>query len=135
LYGDACNTPVLLVVAYSAAARNSLRNVRRRYEDCVVRWFGRAALLEATELGAFLALRLRGKHPGDVGIERTQLFNEFESVPEPVREAAVAYEQRDSDSVPLRRVRGRAGPPRAGGDGRQRAMRLRADGTIREGSR
>jgi len=91
---------VLLVVTYSAAARTSLRNVRRSHEDCVVRWFGRAALLEATELGAFLALRLREKHPGDVGIERTRPFNEFEAVPEAVREAAVAYEQRDSDSLP-----------------------------------
>jgi hypothetical protein len=91
---------VLLVVTYSAGARASLRNVRRAHDDCVVRWFGRAALLEGTELGAFLALRLREKHPGDVGIERTRPFNEFRAVPEAVREAAEAYEDREVDSVP-----------------------------------
>ena len=47
-----------------------------------------------TEHGAFLALRLREKHPDDVQLERTEPFNEFRDVPEPVREAARAYESR-----------------------------------------
>jgi len=66
----------------------------------VVRSLGRAALFEETELGAFLALRLRAKHSGDVQVERTDPFNEFETVPESVREAAEAYEDRDTPSTP-----------------------------------
>jgi hypothetical protein len=91
---------VLLVVAYSRAARTSLRNVHRSHEGSVVRRFGRVALLEFTELGAFLALRLRAKHPGDVAVDRVEPFNEFEAVPEPVREAARAYEDRERASLP-----------------------------------
>lgn len=85
---------MLLVVTYSKAARTSLRNVCRTHETTVVRRFGRAALLEETEHGAFLALRLREKHPGDVQLERTEPLNEFRDVPESVREAAEAYENR-----------------------------------------
>ena len=66
----------------------------------MVRRFGRAALFEATELGAFQALRLREKHGVEVQVERTQPFNEFASVREPVREAAVAYESRDEPATP-----------------------------------
>jgi hypothetical protein len=91
---------VLLVVTYSRAARTSLRNVCRSHEETVVRRFGRAALLDATELGAFLALRLREKHPEDVQVERTRPFNEFAEVPEGVREAAAAYEDRAKPSTP-----------------------------------
>nr|WP_305794438.1 hypothetical protein [Halomarina rubra] len=90
----------MLVVAYSRAARTSLRNVHRSHEESVVRRFGRVALFEFTELGAFLALRLRAKHPGDVGVERVEPFNEFETVPEAVREAASAYEDREQASLP-----------------------------------
>jgi len=90
---------VLLVVTYSRAARNSLRNVCRIHERSVVRRFGRAALFEATEHGAFLALRLREKHPDDVQLERTEPFNEFRDVREPVREAAQAYESRENPNV------------------------------------
>lgn len=91
---------MLLIVTYSAAARTALRNVCRAHEDAVVRRFGRAALFEATEFGAFLALRLREKHGGDVQVERTVPFNEFEAVPEAVRAAATAYEDRDEKATP-----------------------------------
>jgi len=91
---------VLLVVTYSKAARTSLRNVCRTHEDSVVRRFGRAALLAETGHGAFLALRLREKHPEDVQLERTEPFNEFRDVPDGVREAASAYEARSDRNVP-----------------------------------
>ncbi|USZ66996.1 hypothetical protein NGM10_09670 [Halorussus salilacus] len=91
---------MLLVVTYSQAARQTLRNVCNGHEEAVVQRFGRAVLFEATELGAFLALRLRAKHTGDVQIERTAPFNEFDEVPRAVREAAAAYEGRDSPSTP-----------------------------------
>ena len=91
---------MLLVVTYSREARTSLRNVCRTHEGTVARRFGRAALLEATEHGAFLALRLREKHGADVQVERTRPLNEFEEVPDRVREAATAYESRDARSTP-----------------------------------
>lgn len=91
---------MLLVVTYSQAARQTLRNVCNSHETAVVQRFGRAALLEATELGAFLALRLRAKHDGDVQVERTAPFNEFSDVPEAVRHAATAYENRENPSTP-----------------------------------
>ncbi|WP_101295737.1 DUF7855 family protein [Halegenticoccus soli] len=91
---------MLLVVTYSRAARQTLRNVCRSHDETVVRRFGRAALFEGTEFGAFLALRLREKHGGDVQIERTTPLNEFETVPERVREAAAAYEAREHPSTP-----------------------------------
>lgn len=93
---------MLLVVTYSRAARSSLRNVARGHEDAVVRRFGRAALFESTEFGAFLALRLREKHGGDVQIEQTTPLNEFAVVPDAVREAAVAYEAREQPATPYR---------------------------------
>jgi hypothetical protein len=92
---------VLLVITYSRAARQSLRNVCRAHEDCVVRRFGRAALLEATDFGAFQALRLREKHGLDVQLERVEPFVESD-VPTGVREAAAAYEDREQSSVPYR---------------------------------
>lgn len=91
---------MLLVVTYSSAARQTLRNVCSAHGETVVRRFGRAALFEATEFGAFLALRLRGKHGPDVQVERTRPFNEFAAVPEAVRTAADAYERRESASTP-----------------------------------
>ncbi|MFC4359483.1 hypothetical protein ACFO0N_16185 [Halobium salinum] len=91
---------MLLVVTYSRAARTTLRNVCRTHEGSVVRRFGRAALVESTEFGALLALRLREKHGADVQLERTEPLNEFERVPASVREAATAYESRDSPSTP-----------------------------------
>ncbi|MFB6068300.1 MAG: hypothetical protein ABEJ90_00030 [Halobacterium sp.] len=91
---------MLLVVTYSQGARTTLRNVCRSHEETVVRRFGRAALFEATELGAFLALRLREKHGPDVQLERTSPLNEYEDVPESVRAAAAAYEDRDRPSTP-----------------------------------
>lgn len=94
---------MLLVVTYSRAARTALRNVCRAHEETVVRRFGRAALFEATEFGAFLALRLREKHPDDVQVERTRPLNEFADVPDAVREAARAYERREQPHTPYER--------------------------------
>jgi hypothetical protein len=91
---------VLLVVTYSTAARTGLRNLCRRHEETVVRQFGRAAMLDGTVYAAFLALRLRESHGGDVQIERTEPFNEFVALDEPVREAASAYANRDAKSTP-----------------------------------
>jgi len=91
---------VLLLVTYSEAARTGLRNLCRRHEDPVVRRFGRAALLEATEYAAFLAVRLREAHGGDVQIERTEPFNEFVALNESVRAAAVAYANRETKATP-----------------------------------
>jgi len=93
---------VLLVATYSRAARRDLRNVCRAHEDCVVRQFGRAALLSLTEFGAFQALRLREKHGLDVQVERVTPF-EPEDVPAHVREAASAYEAREEPSTPYQR--------------------------------
>ena len=90
---------MLLVVTYSQAARTSLRNVCRTHEESVVRRFGRAALLAESHHGAFLALRLREKHPEDVQVERTEPFNEFREVPDAVREAATAYERRSNPNT------------------------------------
>jgi len=92
---------VLLVVTYSRGARRDLRNLCRAHESCVVRQFGRAALLAWTELGAFQALRLREKHGLDVQVERVRPF-EPTDVPEEIREAARAYENRDQDATPYR---------------------------------
>lgn len=93
---------MLLVVTYSQAARQTLRNVCTAHEDAVVRRFGRAALLEATEFGAFLALRVREKHGSAVQVEWTRPLNEFSDVPDRVREAARAYESRESPYTPYR---------------------------------
>lgn len=93
---------MLLVIAYSRPARRSLRNVCRAHEETVVGQFGRVALLEATEFGAFQALRLREKHGEEIQLERTVPFNEFESVRPAVREAARAYEARGTPSLPYR---------------------------------
>lgn len=91
---------MLLVVTYSQEARQSLRNVCRRHGDTVVRRFGRVALFEATEFGAFQALRLREKHGREVQLERTRPFDAFVSVPERVREAVRAYENREQPALP-----------------------------------
>lgn len=91
---------MLLIVSYSREARRSLRNVCRSHDEAVVGRFGRAALLEATEFGAFLALRLREKHSSAVQVERTRPFNEFEDLDEEVRAAAAAYENREEPATP-----------------------------------
>lgn len=93
---------MLLVVTYSRAARTSLRNVCRTHDDTVVRQFGRAALLDESHHGAFLALRLAEKHGADVHVELTRPLNEFADVPDAVRAAARAYERRESPSTPYR---------------------------------
>lgn len=92
---------MFLVITYSRAARATLRNVRRAHEDAVVRHFGRAALFEGTAFGAFQALRLREKHGLDVQVERLAPFVP-EDLPESVRSAAAAYEDRETPSVPYR---------------------------------
>ncbi|QHS16767.1 DUF7855 family protein [Halopenitus persicus] len=91
---------MLLVMVYSQGARTALRNVCRSHEEVVVRRFGRAAVFEETAYGAFLALRLRAAHEGDVQVERTSPFNEFEAVEADVREAASAYATRESPATP-----------------------------------
>jgi hypothetical protein len=102
---------MLLVATYSREARTSLRNVCRSHEETTVRRFGRAALLAETEFGAFLALRLREKHGADVQIQRTEPLNEYESVPESVRDAAAAYEAREQPSTPYARFANGTGHP------------------------
>jgi hypothetical protein len=89
---------VLLVVAYSHPARQALRNACEAHPDTVRRRLGRAALFEETELGAFLALRLRAEY--EVQVERTAPLNEFEAVSEGVREAVSAYADREHASTP-----------------------------------
>lgn len=91
---------MLLVIAYSREARQTLRNVCRAHGETVVRQAGRVALLAETEFGAFQALRLRAKHGVQVQVERTEPFNEFEAVREGVREAARAYEAREEPATP-----------------------------------
>ncbi|MFH5800228.1 hypothetical protein [Haladaptatus sp. CMAA 1911] len=91
---------MLLIITYSSEARQTLRNICSAHEECVVRRFGRAALLKSTELGAFLALRLYEKHGADVQLERTKPLNEFRDVPERIRTAAKAYENREQPSTP-----------------------------------
>ncbi|MFB6142617.1 MAG: hypothetical protein ABEJ30_04660 [Halorientalis sp.] len=91
---------MLLVVTYSRAARRSLRNACRTHEDTVVRRFGRAALLAESEFAAFLALRLRAEHGTAVQVEWTVPLEESGAVPDPVREAARAYVERDHPSTP-----------------------------------
>ncbi len=91
---------MLLVVTYSEAARTGLRNVCRRHSEQVSRRLGRAALFEPTVYSAFLALRLREAHGDAVQVERTEPFNEFTAVDDAVREAAVAYANRESKSTP-----------------------------------
>jgi len=93
---------VLLVVAYSRAARRDLRNCCRSHGECVVQRFGRVALLESTEFAAFQALRLHEKHGLDVQLERAEPF-EPRDAPERVRAAARAYERRDEPATPYAR--------------------------------
>lgn len=90
---------MLLVVTFSTEARQSLRNSCRAHPAVAIRRLGRAALCRETELGALLALRLRAKHPDDVVIELTRPLNEFADVPERVREAARAFEDREFPST------------------------------------
>lgn len=94
---------MLLAVTYSRDARATLRNLCRAHQDSVVDRFGRAALFDATEHGALLACRLRERHPDDVRVERTVPFNEFVDVPDPVREAATAYEREAPKHTPYGR--------------------------------
>ncbi|MFB6110594.1 MAG: hypothetical protein ABEJ60_06955 [Halodesulfurarchaeum sp.] len=91
---------MLLVIAYSSAARQQLRNTERAFPAAFQRRFGRVGLLAETELGAFLALRIRERHGPDVQLARTEPFNEFSDVPEDVRAAAAAYADRDSPATP-----------------------------------
>ncbi|MFB6146237.1 MAG: hypothetical protein ABEJ08_00940 [Halobacteriaceae archaeon] len=91
---------MLLVVAHSKAARQSVRNACNAHEDVVVWRFGRAVLFEETAFGAFLAQRFRHEFDSDVQVERTLPFNEFRSVPEDVREAAAAYADRADANTP-----------------------------------
>lgn len=91
---------MLLVVTYSRQARQSLRNVARHHDEAVIRRFGRAALFEATGRGAFLGLWLQEKHGVAVELRLTEPFNEFETLPATVREAAVAYHREAHENTP-----------------------------------
>lgn len=91
---------MLLVVTYSRAARQALRNACRNHDDAVVQRFGRAALLEPTEFGAFLGLWLRAEHGPDVQVERTEPLVGGRDVPPTVRDAAAAYAEREAASTP-----------------------------------
>lgn len=102
---------MLLVVTYSRAARQALRNACGSHEETVVQRFGRAALLEPTEFGAFLALWLRAEHGPDVQVERTEPLVAGRDVPEGVRQAASAYADREQPSTPYGKfARGRDHP-------------------------
>jgi hypothetical protein len=94
---------VLLVIAYSRHARQSLRNICRAHEEVVVLQAGRVALFAETEFGAFQALRLREKHDEAIRVEQTEPFNEFAAVRSAVREAARRYEARDTPATPYER--------------------------------
>ena len=94
---------VLLVIAHTRPARQTLRNVSRAHDDSVVGSFGRAVLFEPTAFSAFQAVRLREKHGEAIQVERTRPFNEFVSVSEDVREAARRYESREHPAVPYDR--------------------------------
>ncbi|WP_435334574.1 hypothetical protein [Haloarchaeobius sp. TZWWS8] len=91
---------MFLVIAYSKASRQTLRNICNTHEDVVVRRLGRAVLFERTEFGAFCALRLRARFGADVRVERTEPLNEFEPVFDRVRRAAEAFESRESPYTP-----------------------------------
>jgi len=91
-----------LVVAHSRLARRDLRNVCRTHEECVVRRFGHAALLSGTEFAAFQALRLDEKHGIEIQLERVRPFEPID-VPDHVRKAARAYEDRAKPSTPYER--------------------------------
>lgn len=91
---------MLLVVAHAKDARQAVRNTCNRHGETVVRRFGRAVLLRETEFGAFLAQRLRERHGTDVQVERTVPFNEYDEMPDRVREAAAAYADRDDPATP-----------------------------------
>lgn len=91
---------MLLIITYSREARRTLHNVAAAHEETVIRKLGRAAVLDGTEHGAFLAMRLREKHGEEVQIERIVPFNEFSDVPDHVRTAARTYEKRENASTP-----------------------------------
>lgn len=91
---------MLLVVAYSQPARRSIRNICRIHPDSIIRSAGRVTFFHETEFSAFQALRLKEKHDhGAIQVEQTEQFNPF-TVREAVRNAAIAYEQRDTPSLP-----------------------------------
>lgn len=92
----------MLVIAHSRPVRQALRNIEDIHPDAVRRRYGRVALFEPTEFGAFLALRLRAEHDGDVQVCRTVPFNEFRDVPESVRRAASEYTDREDPHTPYR---------------------------------
>lgn len=89
-----------LVVADSPKARETLRNVCNAYEEAIVRRFGRAVVIEATEFGAFLAFRLREKHGVDVRVRRVRPIETDRPVYRRARAAAAAFEARENESTP-----------------------------------
>jgi len=90
----------ILVVADAPGARHTLRNACDSYPEAV-RWrFGRVALFEGTELGAFLAYRLREKHGEDVHLAWTTPLGDGDPGCRRAREAARAFEDRTNPSTP-----------------------------------
>ncbi|WP_254766093.1 hypothetical protein [Salinilacihabitans rarus] len=89
-----------LVVADSPKARETLRNVCNAYEEAIVRRFGRAVVVEATEFGAFLAFRLREKHGGSVRLRRVRPVEADRPDYRRARDAAAAFEARENESTP-----------------------------------
>ncbi len=91
---------MLLAIAYSKSARETVRNMTQNYPEQIVHSHGRVVAFKETELSAFLVLRLRAKHGDSVLVHETETFNEFERVEKPIRDAARAYETRDKKHLP-----------------------------------
>lgn len=104
---------VLLVVAHAKNARQDLRNACTRHPDAVVRRFGRAVLLDETELGAFLALHLHARHGPDVQLERTDPLDTENAVPDRVHDAVQAYAARSHPNTPYATIAARDDLPTA----------------------
>lgn len=102
---------MLLVIAYTKSARQALRNLCTAHEDHVAGRFGRAVLFEPTEFAALHAVRLRAEFGAAVQVEWTRPFNEFETLRESVREAALAYAERDEPATPYARFAAGTGHP------------------------
>jgi len=120
----------ILVVADVPGARHTLRNACESYPEAV-RWrFGRVALFKGTELGAFLAYRLREKHGEDVAVARTAPLGDGSPACRRAKEAARAFENREHASTPYPKFATGTDYPRP------EEMRRRAafeDGAVGEG--
>lgn len=124
---------MLLVIAYSRAARQALRNRCNAHPETVVRRFGRAVCLAETELGAFLALRLRERYGGDV---TGRAHAGAQRIPGGARTGPRRGRRlRDTAAPehPVHHVRRGDRPPGHGRDGRARVVRVRFGGAREAG--